>query len=81
MSNKEEVMKVIILKQTVAAKKDVRVGDEIELPKSEAMYLIRTKKAAEYSKELAAELGGEKKPEVKESAKSKKKKEDPPPAE
>lgn len=63
--SKEEQMKILILKQTVASKKNVRRGDSVEVGNSEGHFLIRIKKAAPYSKELEAELAKDKKEAAK----------------
>ena len=56
MAKPVEKVKVIILKQTVAAKATVKKHSIHEFDASEANYLIAIKKAAPYSKELVEKL-------------------------
>lgn len=54
--SKNQPVKVLILKQTVAAKKKVKVAEVHTLEPSEANFLIAIKKAAPYSEELEKQL-------------------------
>ena len=52
---KEEKMKIIVLKQTVAAKVVVRPGDVIDVSDADGKYLIGAKKAVKHDAASAKE--------------------------